>query len=256
MANAPTGEDADLSRADIGIVCALPMELAEFFRRCERVRKYAGDSFTFRGGQYDGIRIVAVEAGTGVSRASRATHALIDAHHPDWIISCGFAGGLQTGLKRGQIVVGERLVSGELPEIQIDLKMPADPTRGLHVGTLVTVDKVVRLASEKQALGQQYQALAVDMETYGVAAVCKQRHQKFLAIRVLTDDAETDLPPEVLSLLGSTGNVRFGAVVASLWKRPGSATDMLQMREDANIAAKHLADFLDGIVTQLHPTKK
>src|SRR5580700_11578231 len=82
----------DPSHADIGIVCALPIEMSTFLARCERVRKYSGSNFVFRGGKYDGIRIVVVESGTGQARARRATHALLAAHSPKWVLSCGFAG--------------------------------------------------------------------------------------------------------------------------------------------------------------------
>lgn len=248
--SAPVPEE-DLSRADIGIVCALPMELAEFLHRCEKVRTYRGGNFTFRGGVYDGTRIVVVEAGTGQARAARATHALLDAHHPQWVLSCGFSGGLQTELKRGDVVVGNCLKAAGRPDVHVDFQMPSDPAGGLHVGTLLTVDAIVRSAAEKQALGAQHDALAVDMESHAVATVCKERHKRFFAVRVLTDDAATDLPPEVMSLLGSTGAVRFGAVVGALFKRPSSAQDMWQMREDAAVAAKRLADFLDGVISQL-----
>ncbi|OYW15707.1 MAG: 5'-methylthioadenosine nucleosidase, partial [Planctomycetales bacterium 12-60-4] len=166
--------------------------------------------------------------------------------------SCGFAGGLRLGLKRGSIVVGNRLVAPDLPEILVDFQMPSDPERGLHVGALLTVDTVVRTAANKQALGVQFDALAVDMESYAVAALCREMQQRFFAIRVLSDDAATDLPEEVLSLMGSTGATRFGAVIGALWKRPSSAQDMLRLREDAGVAAKNLADFLDGVVKQLH----
>lgn len=242
----------ELSRADIGIVAALPMELADFLGRCTKVRTYTGGDFTFRGGVYDGIRVVVVEAGTGRPRARRATQALIDAHHPRWVLSCGFAGGLQVGLKRGDIVVGNCLVAADQPEIHVDFQMPSDPAKGLHVGTILTVDSIVRTAANKQALGAQYNALAVDLETHAVATLCRELQQRFFAVRVLSDDAVTDLPEEVLSLMGSTGAVRIGAVIGALWKRPGSAQDMLKLREDAGLAAKNLADFLDGVVTQLH----
>ena len=63
----------DAMRADIGLVCALPLELAAFLGRCQHVKKYTGGSFTFRGGLYDGIRIAVVESGPGQTRAARAT---------------------------------------------------------------------------------------------------------------------------------------------------------------------------------------
>src|ERR1700733_5173382 len=76
----------DPSHADIGIVCALPIEMANFLGRCERVQKYVGSNFVFRGGIYDGIRIVVVESGTGQARARRATPRRVDPQSARWVL--------------------------------------------------------------------------------------------------------------------------------------------------------------------------
>jgi adenosylhomocysteine nucleosidase len=242
----------DAARAQIGIVCSLPIEIADFLRRCQRVKTYSGGPFKFTGGLYDGIRVAIVEAGTGPVRARRATLALLDAHHPDWIISTGFAGALQTGLSVGNIVVANEVVGLEGEPLKIDVGMNTDVGRGLHVGRTLTVDRMIRTVAEKQALATQTGAIAVDMETLSVATVCRETRTRFMAVRAISDDLSADLPPEVLTLVGETGAVRFGAVVASLWKRPSSIKDMWRMREHAMNAAEKLANFLDGIVVQLH----
>ena len=133
----------DAVRADIGLVCALPLELAAFLSRCQHVKKYTGGSFTFRGGLYDGIRIAVVESGPGQSRAARATQALLDAHSPKWIISTGFAGALKPELKTGDLVVANCIVTTSGDELTIDVGMDSDAARGLHVGRLLTVDHMV-----------------------------------------------------------------------------------------------------------------
>jgi adenosylhomocysteine nucleosidase len=247
----PAAED-DLARCDLGIVCALPLELGEFLSRCERVRTYTGGDFVFRGGRYDGIRIVVVESGAGQERARRAAQALVDAHRPKWILSCGFAGAMDAKLKTGEIIVADKILAPAQPTIQLDFRMPADPNGGWHVGGLLTMPHIVRTVDEKRSLAAGHDALAIDMETYGVAAFCREQHHRFFAVRVCTDDLSADLPAEVLSLFGTTGAVRWGAVVGALWNRPGSYQDMLKLREQATQAATRLADFLDGIVKQLH----
>lgn len=245
----------DAAHADIGIVCALPIELGSFLSRCERPRSYAEAGFTFRGGIYDGIRIAVAESGTGMARARKATEALLAAHSPTWVVSCGFAGALRPDLHVGDMLVVDHVVNGAGHELQIDVKMAADPHRRLSVGRLLTTDKIVHTAVEKKQLAESSGALAVDMETWAVASVCRDRKQKFLAFRVISDDAATDLPPEIASIFGDTGAVRLGAVVGSLWKRPSSAKDMWRLREHALQAAERLADFLDGVVKQLHAAR-
>ncbi len=249
--SAPPAPPSD-AHADIGIVCAVPMELTPFLSRCDRQRSYTERNLTFRGGIYDGIRIVVVESGAGMVKADRATRDLFAVHSPRWILSCGFAGSLKPELKMGDIVAANQLVDDAGHELDIDLKMESDPERRLHVGRVATVGKIVRTVADKQALGERTGALAVDMETYAVGAVCRELQRKFLAFRVISDDMSADLPPEVMSIFGDTGAVRFGAIVGSLWKRPSSINDLWKLREQAMQAAEHLADFLDGVVKQLY----
>jgi adenosylhomocysteine nucleosidase len=204
---------------------------------------------------YDDIRIAVVECGTGQSRAARATQALLDAHKPKWVISTGFAGALRAEIKIGHILVADRVMGANGEELTIDVGMPADAARGLHVGRLLTVDHMVRTIAEKQTLAEKTDSLAVDMESFAVATVCRRSKTRFMAVRAISDDLSADLPPEVLSLVGETGAVRFGAVIGSLIKRPSSIKDMWRLREQAAVAADRLADFLDGIVSQLHRAK-
>ena len=130
--------------------------------------------------------------------------------------------------------------------------MPADPARGLFVGRLLTADELVRTVALKKQLGEQHSALAVDLESLAVAQVARENKTRFLAVRVISDDLSADLPPEILSVVGATGSVRFGAAIGALWKRPSAAKDMWHMREQAQSAATRLATFLDGVVVQLH----
>lgn len=243
----------DTAHADIGLVCALHLELGAFLERCEKVKKYTGGRFTFRGGKYDGVRIAVVEAGAGFARTRDATHALIDAHTPPWILSVGFSGALRREMKVGDIVMAQAIVDTHGHELDIDLRMKADPQRGLYVGKIVTADHIVRTIVEKEALAERTGGLAVDLESLAVAQICRDRKVKFMAVRVISDDMSADLPPEVLSVFGSTGSIRAGAVAGALWKRFSSAKDMWRLRQQAAQAAEKLATFLDGVVMQLAP---
>ena len=243
----------DLAHADIGLVCALPLEIAPFIERCEKVRKYTGGDFVFRGGRYDSIRIAAVETGVGFARARRATQSLLDAHSPPWILSVGFSGSLRADICVGQIVVATSISDVHGQSLTLDVSVPAEPEKGLHVGPIVNTDAIVRTVDEKQQLAEQ--TGAVDLESLAVAQVCRDRGVPFMAVRVISDDMSRDLPPEILSLFGTTGTVRLGAAVTALWKRPASGKDMWAMRESARKAALKLAGFLDGVVHQLYEAK-
>ena len=242
----------DHVHADIGIVCALPIEIGAFLERCERVKKYTGGDFVFRGGFYDGIRVAVVEAGMGFAQARRAAQALLDGHSPPWLLSCGFSGALRADIPAGSIVVGDSIADQHGQCLQMDLHMPADPARKLFVGRLLTADKLVRTVEDKRQLGEQHSALAVDLESLAVAQVAREGKTRFLAVRVISDDFSADLPPEVLSVVGATGSIRLGAAVGAIWKRPAAVKDLWKLREQAHSAAARLASFLDGVLVQLH----
>jgi nucleoside phosphorylase len=61
-------------------------------------------------------------------------------------------------------------------------------------GAGVTVDRIITSAREKIALGKRYQAAAVDMETYDCLSVCAHFGLSATALRVVSDDAVSDLP--------------------------------------------------------------
>lgn len=250
--NEKTSGQKDFSHADIGIVCALSLELKAFLNRCEKVRSYTGGDFKFRGGFYDDIRIVVAESGTGFANARRATQAMIDAHSPRWILSCGFSGALIPKMKIGNIIVANDIMDTHGQSFLIEHGMSDNREHGLYVDKTVTSDKIVRLIKEKKELAEETGAVAVDMESLAVAQIAKESGTKFLSVRVISDDLSADLPAEVLSIMGENSKVRIGAALTSIWNRPGSVKDLWQLREQAVKASEKLATFLDGVVTQLY----
>ena len=248
----PRDNSPDYAHAEIGFVCALPMELAPLLDRCDRVRKYIGGKFVFKGGCFDGIRIVVVQSGPGFANARRATQALIDAHTPQWILSSGYCGALTEGMRISEIVIANAVADTHGQELEIDIKMP--PQEGLHVGRMLTADHIIKTVAEKKELAEKHNAIAVDMESLAVTQICHNTKTKFMCIRGISDDLSADLPEEVMSLLGATGSQRLGAAIGAIWNRPGSVKEMWQLRENAGQAADHLANFLTGVIKQLAST--
>lgn len=248
----PADEPPDLAHADVGIVCALARETGYFLDECEKVRKYTGGDFTFRGGRFGEVRIAVVEAGVGFERARRATQALIEGHTPDWVLSCGYSGALQDGMRIGDVVIANAVCDTHGHELKLDLNMTGDAKAGLYVGRFVTTDEMVRLVKHKKQLAERYEAIAVDMESLAVAQVCRETGTRFMAVRAVSDDLSEDLPAEILTVLGESGTFRVGATLGAMWKRFGSVKDMWRLRQQTNEASLRLAKFLQGVVVQLH----
>jgi adenosylhomocysteine nucleosidase len=197
--------------------------------------------------------VVVVLSGAGRKDAARATEALIDGHRPSRVISAGFAGGLSPTLKRNDILLANRVILAE-GDGDLHLEPPPDivslsERTVVHVGALLSVDHVVRLPRQKQRLAEQYGALAVDMETFAVAEICQKRGVPFVAVRVINDTANEALSGDVEHLLlQKTQAARLGAAMGALWRRPGSAKEMYQLRENALVASQRLARFLASLI--------
>jgi adenosylhomocysteine nucleosidase len=237
----------------LGFVFALGIEsgcLEDLLQGAITVR---GGGFTIREGGLRGRRVVVILAGAGQDNARRATEILIDGHRPGRVISAGFAGGLWPELKRNDILVADRLLTIDGHELPVVVEAasrrfgPADaaPTERVHRGPLLTTDRVVRMPAERKSLFERTGALGVDMETFAVAEVCAARQVAFSSIRVINDTADEALPRDVQHLLVQrTTAARFGAALGAVWRRPASAKDMYQLRENALVASGRLAKFL------------
>lgn len=245
---------------DVGLVFALGIELGGLEDLLEGVLVTHGPGFTLRQGGLNGRSVVVVESGVGIEAASRATELLISVHHPQWVISAGFAGGLQPQLKRHDIVLVDSVAERSGRRLAIDVKLSPEAvaaTPGLHVGRLLTVDQIVATSAEKQALGRKHDAVAVDMESWGVAEVCRREQTRFLSVRVISDPMDEELPADLNPLMQQKSVAgKLGAVTGALFRRPSSVKDMLKLKETALVASDRLAKFLAGTIPQLVPKRQ
>ena len=240
---------------DVGIVFALGIELGSMEDRLDGVIVTHGGGFVARQGGLKGRHIVLLESGVGREAARHGTEALLLGHHPKYVISAGFAGGLTEDLKRGDVVMADSLMDESGRSLAIDLKVSPESlagTPGVHVGRILTVDRIVHTTAEKKALGEQHQALAVDMESLAVAEVCSREKARFLAVRIISDAWDDQLPADVDRLLRRKSTVgRLGAAVGAIVNRPSSVKDMLKLKEDALVFSDRLAKFLSSMIVQL-----
>ena len=241
--------------SSVGVVFALEIESGGLEDRMTDVVTTRAHGFMVRQGSLRDRDVVLVISGAGRAAAAKATEAMIDAHRPGWVLSAGFAGGLSDTLKRHDILVADRLADTAGEQLSVDLNVDPDALRrrpGVHVGRLLTADRVIRHPDEKRSLGRQHEAMAVDMETFAVAEVCRRREVPFLAVRVINDTADDELPADVGHLLAQkTLSGRLGAAVGSIWRRPGSFKDMVQLRENALMASERLAKFIAVVHQQI-----
>ena len=241
----------------VGVVFALGIEAGGLEDLLDGVVSTRGHGFVVHQGGLKGRRLALILSGAGRRSAARAAEALITGHRPGWVLSAGFAGGLSPKLKRHDVLVADHLADTAGNQVSIDLELDPAPLAaapGVHVGRLLTADRVIRLPDEKRSLFRRYDALAVDMESFAVAEACRRRQVRFLAVRVINDTVDDELPPDVGRLLAQkTRAAQLGAAAGAIWKRPSSVKDMYKLKENALLASDRLAKHLVGLIEQLVP---
>jgi len=248
-------EQAQSEPCHLGVVFALGIEAGALEARLEGTVATRGHGFAVRQGVLAGRRLALIRSGAGRESAARATEALIAGHQPQWVLSAGYAGGLNAELKRYDVLMVDRLADTSGNQLTLDLQVDPEAlakTPGVHVGRLLTADRIIHLPDEKRLLGRQYDALAVDMETFAVAEVCRRHKARFLAVRVISDAVDDELPPDVEHLLVQESKAaRLGAATGAIWRRPSSVKDMYRLRENSLRASERLAKFLAAMIEQL-----
>ena len=165
----------------------------------------------------------------------------------DLLVSFGFAGGLDPGLKAGDIVLsgsvvaptGQRLEAAGGPT----QRLAEAAERGgvlLSRGTVLGVQDPVALSKDKLALHERFAAMAVDMESLGVAEAASFTARPFLCLRVIIDAAGRDVPPAAVAAMGPTGRLRPLALLGSLMRTPSQLPDLLRLAGDAAVARRSL----------------
>lgn len=246
---------AELPPCDVAFVMSTEVEAEGLTKRIEGNVTTRCASFVEHAGKWCGRRIVIAECGLGTKAAARATADVLAIHHPAWVVSAGFAAALADHVRRGHILMADHAADTAHRELAVGLKL--DPnvlaaTKGLHVGRLLTIDRLVHKPAQKRALGQEHAALACDMETWAVAEVCQREKTRFLSIRVISDGLDDRWPPEIETLLDQRSWAgKLGAAAGAMWRRPAWVKDLLRLQEQAELASTRLAQFCAGVIPQL-----
>jgi len=248
----------------IAILVAVRQELRPILRLADANYVVRQEHLDFHEGRLGGQPVALLALGIGKECARIAAEMTVRCYRPDMIISAGFSGGLQDFVRGGDIIVGTDILElrrDQGDEIMWDrtYKMPhpapirTDHTTEMrvHYGKLMTTDEMVLRAENKARIGKTTGALAVDMETSAVAAVCAARKTDFLAVRCITDEVDEDLPDEFNDFF-VLGQLRADRVFSSCARDPRVVGDLARLGYRAKRSGAKLARFLEATVAQLH----
>lgn len=163
------------------------------------------------------------------------------------LISFGVAGGLAPDLRPGCVVLATAVIT-EADFIPTDAvwrnrlhaRIPDAVAAPVHgAAALITT------AAAKRAVADRTGAVAVDLESAGVAAVAHRLGLPFAVVRAIADPADFDLPPAVPDGLNADGSPAVARVLSSVVRRPGQVPALLRLAYDTRTALRALRGVLD-----------
>ena len=176
----------------------------------------------------------------------RAARSLLD-NGAGILVSFGLAGGLSAELEPGTLILPRRVLSADARPLLADT-VSADSiafalASALKISrdNLVGLDRAITTPGDKTALAEASGAVAVDMESHGVARVAEAAGVPFLVLRAIADPARQVIPPAALKGMGADGNLRPFAVIRALLGDPKALEPLLKLGRDTERAMKSLS---------------
>jgi hopanoid-associated phosphorylase len=171
-----------------------------------------------------GLRVLC--SGADPDRARSAARRLCD-EGVAGLVSFGLAGGLAADLAPGDPLLPETVILPGGASVATDpawrARLAATLKRaGLNArsGPIAGSERLLATPDAKRALAAQIGALAVDMESHGVAEIAQQAPLPFLVVRAVADGSDQAIPSSVLGAVDARGNIRHLALLGGLIARP------------------------------------
>ena len=238
------------------MVFALGREAAPFLRMLRPVEDVRGAPCRARLCGPKERKALVLETGIGAERTRSALQWLFECRSRKegercrFVVSAGFSGALQAGLRVGDIVLASEVIDlgggrwpatwpGDIPRFELP--------SGIRFGRLLSTPHLIGAAEAKAALGSRFAAAAVDMETATVARLCGQHRVAFGCVRAISDAVDTSLSPQLVALI-SRSRIAPARIMAALAMQPALAAEMWRLARHTRLAAKTLAATLSGLL--------
>jgi len=164
------------------------------------------------------------------------------------------AGALSPCMEVGDLVIAKSIhgevdgpCDGELFQKTATL---AGTRTDVHISTCVPADEIVWRADDKAALARSVGGdyLFVDMESAGIAPICREYGVPFVIVRAISDSAEESLPFDLNRCRNRSGEISPVRVAGHALIRPSSLRRLQDLRARCIDGSRKLAEFVAGLL--------
>ena len=199
---------------DIGIIGAMEVEVNDLVSRLENGKCETVSGIDFHTGKMLGKEVAIAKCGIGKVFAAMAAEVMILKYAPKLLVNTGVGGALAHGLRRGDIVVAEKLCQHDMDtspigdpvgllsginivNIKTDEKLlqaliTATKQIGIEpvVGTVASGDQFIATDAQKQRIRTLFNAAACEMEGASIGHVAYVNNLPFAVLRAISDGGD------------------------------------------------------------------
>lgn len=237
----------------VALICAIPQESRPILRQLgcfSRVR--LGNLFVWSGASAN-LQLILAESGMGMDHAAEAAQNIIKFAPPDIVISTGFCGAIRPGLRRGDVILAENILtydtalrptSAFCDRTLLERLSPSGATT-FHRGTFITTSAMVAKSQIAASLDEQIRFPVLEMESNAVAEVCNRSGIPFVAIRVVSDTAEQDPHAVCSKIFAADMKISMIKLLKAIVTAPLITRDLIRLAIDATAAGTSLAQTIE-----------
>lgn len=202
----------------VGIIGAMAQEVEILLSKMDDPRVTTIAGCKIYEGKIEGASVALLQSGIGKTAAAVGTSLLLQIAKPELVINTGSAGGLDSQLNVGDIVISTEVrhhdvdvtafgyEKGQLPANPaafvadpelIDLAKSEVEKAGFNavVGLICSGDQFIHSAEKIAAIKRDFNAVsAVEMEAASIAQVCHAFDLPFVVVRAISDVADKESP--------------------------------------------------------------
>jgi adenosylhomocysteine nucleosidase len=240
------------------LLYAFPREVRDILRLIGRRERIDGLPFSAFSVAHPSHALTAAETGLGAGNAARVLLHMVRVDRPDRVISLGYCGGLSPDAAVGDVIWASEVCLVEGQQVE-SLSLPHDRKlleklsmrTPLRAGTFLTTKEWTKKQELARHVTPGMTLPVCDMETFGLARLCHEQKLPFLALRAVSDGADTDLAFDPWSVCDGNGTYRTTRALKFFLTRPRLLIHAMDLRRNSKIASRNLAHAVNGLLRLL-----
>lgn len=226
---------------------------AEFapWRKLRDLRELKSGAVTLHQAHVGRTEVDFVVTGMGAKNATRVANVVMAQRYAVCIAS-GFAGALKPEHGIATILVAaaaQQIGKPKTIQSSQQLVVAAQRAGAFRSNLFLTSDSVIRTAAQKAKLSPL--ADAVDMESFAILSAAHEHNIPAVAIRVISDTSERDMPVFLDTVVDDKGRVKVGGLVRKVVSHPVQLPALIRLGRDSKAAAEALGHFLEAYIKKL-----